>query len=76
MAMAGVLFGYGWLVFCSLFFLPFQIGVSVLLVISILFALYGLIVLTKSENAEPLGIVGTIFGWIGLMVAIFLMVDY
>jgi hypothetical protein len=76
MATAGVLLGFGWLVFCSLFFLPFQIGVSALLVISILFALYGMIVLIRSENVESLGIVGTIFGWIGIMAAIFLMVDY
>lgn len=76
MAIAGVLLGYGWIVFCSLFFMPFQIGVTAFLSISILFAIYGLIVLARNEKAETLGILGVILGWIGMMAATFLLLDY
>ena len=76
MATAGVLLGYLWIVFCCFFFLPFQFGVGTLLVISLLFAIYGMLVLTRNEKTEPLGILATILGWLGFMASIFLLFDY
>lgn len=76
MATAGVLLGYLWIVFCCFFFLPFQFGVGTLLVVSLLFAIYGMITLTRNEKTEPLGILATILGWLGFMASIFLLFDY
>ncbi len=76
MAAAGVLLGYFWIIFCSLFFMPFQLGVASLVLISLLFAVYGMIVLAKNEETDALGLLGTIFGWLGFMAGIFLMFDY
>ncbi|AEA43087.1 DUF4190 domain-containing protein [Fluviicola taffensis] len=69
MAISGVLIGFGWLVFCCFFFLPFGLGLTILALISLLFFIYGLVLTIKNGDSEPLGIIGLILGWLGVIAA-------
>lgn len=75
MAIAGILLGFGWIVFCCFFFFPFGFGLTILALVSLLFFIYGLVLTIRNGGSEPLGITGLILGWLGIMATILFGVD-